>query len=178
MVLIIELIVGNYFATLFLIGLIVAWIKIIRAPKPVSKEFKIEKFFSEYLLYAVGINNIINFIFHVFFGEMAAKFIGWADSPFQAEVGYASLGIGIAGIMSYKRDFSFRLATLIPPVVFGLGAAYGHVYEMIVNKNFSPGNVGIVLPIDIILPLAGLYLARLSHKHPYTSRPDKDSHRF
>ena len=28
-----------------------------------------------------------NFVMHVFFGDMAAKFIGWQNSPFQAEVG-------------------------------------------------------------------------------------------
>lgn len=62
----IGFIIGNYFATLFIVGLIVATIKILRAPKPVTINFKIEKYFSEYLLYAIGINNIVNFIFHVF----------------------------------------------------------------------------------------------------------------
>lgn len=162
---IIEFVVGNYFATFFLIGLITAFVKIRRASKPVSKEFRYGKFFSEYLLYAVGLNNIVNFIFHVFMGKMAAEFIGWADSPFQAEVGYASLGVGIAGVMSYKRDFSFRLATLIPPVVFSLGAAYGHIYQMITKNNFSPGNVGLVLPLDIIIPLTGIVFAYLNQKY-------------
>ena len=45
-----------------------------------------EAFFSYYLLFAIGINNLINFVFHVFFGDVAAKFIGWENSPFQAEV--------------------------------------------------------------------------------------------
>src|SRR5581483_10483359 len=40
------------------------------------------------MLFPVGISNLINFVFHVFFGVTAAKFIGWEDSPFQAEVGF------------------------------------------------------------------------------------------
>lgn len=167
MALIIELIIANYFVTLFITGLIIAALRILKAPKPVSREYKAESYFSEYMLYAVGITNLVNFIFHVFFGEMSAKFIGWADSPFQAEVGFASLGVGIAGVMAYKRDFSFRLAALIPPVCFSLGAAGGHIYQMIVYKNFSPGNVGLVLPIDIIIPVVGIIFARMSYKTTY-----------
>ena len=45
-----------------------------------------EALFSYYMLFAIGINNLINFIFHVLFGDIAAKFIGWENSPFQAEV--------------------------------------------------------------------------------------------
>ena len=56
-----------------------------------------EAFFPYYLLFASGMNNLINFVFHAFFGDVAAKFTGWENSPFQAEVGFASLGVGIAG---------------------------------------------------------------------------------
>jgi hypothetical protein len=74
----------------------------------------------------------------VFFGEMASKFIGWPDSPFQAEVGFASLGVGIAGVIAFKASLPFRFATLIPPWCFSLGAAGGHIYQMIAAHNFSP----------------------------------------
>lgn len=125
-----------------------------------------EELFSYYLLFAVGINNIVNFIFHVFFGDTAAMFIGWEQSPFQAEVGFASLGVGIAGVIAYRASFPFRFATIIPPTVFSLGAAGGHIYQMIAAKNFSPGNVGLVLPMDIIIPVSGLIFLWLSYKHP------------
>jgi len=36
---------------------------------------------------------------HVFYGDMAAKFIGWEQSPFQLEVGFASLGFAVVGLM-------------------------------------------------------------------------------
>ena len=41
---------------------------------------------------------------HVFFGEIAARFIGWADSPFQAEVGFASLGFAAIGFLAFRGD--------------------------------------------------------------------------
>ena len=97
---------------------------------------------------------------------MAAGFIGWAQSPFQAEVGFASLGIGIAGLLAFRAGLPFRVAAYIPPAVFSLGAAGGHVYQMIVAHNYSPGNVGLVLPTDIILPAVGFVLLWLSYCHP------------
>jgi hypothetical protein len=101
-----------------------------------------------------------------FFGDTAAKFIGWEQSPFQAEVGFASLGIGIAGVIAFKASLPFRFATLIPPAAFSLGAAGGHVYQMIATHNFSPGNVGLVLPSDILIPVIGFVFLWLSYKHP------------
>jgi len=98
--------------------------------------------------------------------DVAAKFIGWENSPFQAEVGFASLGVGIAGVLAFKASLPFRFATLIPPWAFSLGAAGGHFYQMIVAHNFSPGNVGLVLPIDILMPIVGFVFLWLSYKHP------------
>ena len=41
------------------------------------------------MLFSIGISFFYNFVVHAFFGEMAARFIGWEDSPFQREVGFA-----------------------------------------------------------------------------------------
>jgi len=55
------------------------------------------------MLFTIGLSNLLNFVFHVFFGDTAAKVIGWEQSPFRAEVGFASLGIGIAGVIALKQ---------------------------------------------------------------------------
>lgn len=157
--------IANYFVTTFVIGLIIAFVHSQKA-KPKTVNTTAEAYFSNYLLWAVGICNLINFVFHVFFGDMAAQFIGWAQSPFQAEVGFASLGVGIAGVLAYKASLPFRFAALIPPVCFSLGAAGGHVYQMIAENNFSPGNVGLVLPFDFIIPIVGIIFLWRSYKHP------------
>jgi len=160
------LLIGNYFLTLLIIGLVAAWISLLRKPKPLKINTVAEAFVSYYMLLPIGISNLINFVFHVFFGDTAAKFIGWENSPFQAEVGFASLGIGLAGVIAFKASLPFRFATLIPPAAFSLGAAGGHVYQMIAAHNFAPGNVGLVLPSDILIPVIGFVLLWLSYKHP------------
>jgi len=158
--------VGNYFVTFFIIGLIGAGISLVKKPKPLRISEVAEAFLSYHLLFAIGINNLINFIFHVFLGDTAAKFIGWKNSPFQAEVGFASLGVGIAGVIAFRASLPFRVATLIPPSAFAWGAAGGHIYQMVAAKNFSPGNVGVVLPSGILIPIVGFVLLWLSYKHP------------
>ena len=158
--------IANYFFSFLIIGLAAGVISLINKPKPLRADVVAEAFFSYYLLFTIGINNLVNFVFHVFFGDIAAKFIGWENSPFQAEVGFASLGVGIAGVIAFKASLPFRVATLIPPSTFSLGAAGGHIYQMIVAHNFSPGNVGLVLPSNFLIPLTGFVFLWLSYKHP------------
>ena len=158
--------IGNYFFTLLIIGLIAGLISQLSKPRPRRTSTVAEAFLSYYMLFPIGISNLINFVFHIFFGNTAARFIGWDNSPFQAEVGFASLGIGITGVIAFKASLPFRFATLIPPAVFSLGAAGGHIYQMIAAHNFSPGNVGLVLPSDIIIPVVGFIFLWLSYKHP------------
>jgi Family of unknown function (DUF6790) len=167
--------ISNYFLTLLIIGLIAGFISLLNKPKPLAITAVAETLFSYYMLFTVGISNLVNFVFHVFFGDTAAKFIGWDNSPFQAEVGFASLGIGIAGVIAYKASLPFRFATLIPPAVFSLGAAGGHIYQMIAANNFSPGNVGLVLPSDILIPVVGFIFLWLSYKYP---KSDAGNHKL
>jgi hypothetical protein len=165
--------IGNYFLTFLIVGLIAAGISLVNKPRPLSINTVAEALFSYYMLLTIGINNIVNFIFHVFVGDMAAKFIGWENSPFQAEVGFASLGVGIAGVIAFKASLPFRFATLIPPSIFSLGAAGGHIYQMIVAHNFSPGNVGLILPSNFLIPLTGFVFLWLSYKHPISEMANR-----
>src|ERR1043166_6765738 len=158
--------IANYFFSFLIIGLAAGVIALINKPKPLTINLVAEALFSYYLLFTIGINNLVNFVAHVFFGDFSAEFIGWPNSPFQAEVGFASLGVGIAGVIAFKASLPFRFATLIPPSAFAWGAAAGHVYQMIVAHNFSPGNVGVVLPMGIVIPIVGFLFLWLSYKHP------------
>ena len=54
--------------TFFIIGLIAAGISLLNKPKPLRIGEVGEAFFSYHLLFAIGINNLINFVFHVLFG--------------------------------------------------------------------------------------------------------------
>ncbi len=161
----ITFVLSNFPLTFLVLGLIVSLIAIVRSPAPVDAATVVEKLISWYVFFAVGVTNLYNFIFHVFFGKMAAAFIGWADSPFQFEVGMASLGFAAVAFVAAFRSFDLRLAAILGSSLFLLGAAAGHVYQMATEHNFAPGNAGIIFYMDIFVPLVGFVLLALQHRY-------------
>lgn len=157
-------ILSNFTLTFFVVGLVFSAVAIGRAPRPVGEALAIEKLLSWFVFWTIGVLYFYNFVFHVFFGEMAARFIGWADSPFQLEVGMASLGFAVVGFLAAFGSFDLRLAAIVGSSIFLLGAAAGHVNQMITAHNFAPGNAGIIFWSDIFLPLFGLLLLWLQKR--------------
>ena len=80
----------------------------------------------------------------------------------------ASLGFAVVAFVAAFRSFDLRLAAIVGPALFSLGAAAGHVHQMVTAHNFSPGNAGIVFYMDIIVPLVGLVLLWLQHRYGRT----------
>ena len=91
--------------------------------------------------------------------------IGWENSPFQIEVGTASLGFALVGFLAVRGNFQVRLAAVLASAAFLWGAAVGHIVDLVRTQNFSPGNAGFVLYLDILLPAIGFLLLWLSHRH-------------
>src|SRR5690349_15831552 len=86
----IRFILGNFTLTFFVIGLAASLVSLLRVQKPRTAPIVIEALFFYFLMFSIGFSFLYNFVLHAFFGEMSARMIGWADSPFQAEVGFAS----------------------------------------------------------------------------------------
>ena len=160
----IGFILSNFTLTFFVIGLFCSFVVLSLKPKPLNRHQIVEAFFSYFLLFSIGFSFFYNFIMHVFFAEMAASFIGWKNSPFQYEVGYASLGFAIVGILAFKQGLGFRAATVIGPSLFLWGAAGGHIYQMVTEHNFAPGNAGVIFWTDIMLPIIAFILLYQQYK--------------
>ena len=154
----IRFLLSNFTLTLFVVGLVASLIALLRRPRPWSRAAVTEALLSWFLFFSLGISFLYNFVMHVFFSEMAAAFIGWQTSPFQKEVGFASLGFSVVGFMAFKGSDGMRLAALIGPAFFLWGAAAGHVMQMVEAHNYTPGNAGVIFYTDILLPLFGLIL--------------------
>ncbi|MDQ0317671.1 DUF6790 family protein [Amorphus orientalis] len=158
----IGFVLSNFTLTALVLGLVASAIAIARAPK-VTYSLVVEKLFAYFLLFSIFFALFYNFVMHVFFGKMAASFIGWADSPFQAEVGFASLGFAVVGLLAFFGNRGLRIAAVVGPAMFLWGAAAGHVYQMVTAHNFAPGNAGIIFWTDILMPAIGfvfLFLQR------------------
>ncbi|MGX1098933.1 DUF6790 family protein [Amorphus sp. MBR-141] len=150
----ITFVLSNFTLSLFIAGLVASAVAIARAPH-VTRALVVEKLFAYFLLFSIFLSLFYNFVMHVFFGEMAARFIGWSQSPFQAEVGFASLGFAVVGLLAFFGNRGLRIAAIVGPAMFLWGAAGGHIYQMIHAHNFAPGNAGIIFWSDILVPALG-----------------------
>jgi hypothetical protein len=163
-----TLALSNFTITTFILGLLFAFIAIIMKPKSINHAFVIEKILAFFILFNIAVGYLYNFVVHVFYGDYVAHFIGWAQSPFQAEVGFASLGFALVGFYAWRRSFEARFCAILGPAMFLWGAACGHIYQIISQHNLAPGNAGSILYTDILLPAIGFILLIWWHKanHP------------
>ncbi len=155
----IVFVISNYAFSCFVIGVIAALTSIARAGR-FDRTLMVDKLLAWHVFWSIGVCYLANFIFHAFFGQMAAAFIGWPDSPFQFEVATASLGFSAVGFLAW-RNRPLRIAAISGPGLFTLGAAAGHVHQMVAEHNFAQGNAGLILYTDIGLPLFGFLLVWL-----------------
>jgi hypothetical protein len=160
----IAFVLGNFTLTFLLLGVIAALIAVALKPGGFTFVNVAEELLAYFILFSVTISFFYNFVFHVFFGELAAGYIGWADSPFQAEVGYASLGFAAVGLLAFKGHCCVRFAAILGPALFQWGAAAGHIHDILATGNLAPGNAGIMLYSDIFLPLIGFGLLWLKRR--------------
>lgn len=97
---------------------------------------------------------------HIIYADQVATSIGWpVNSGFQMELGFASIGIGLVGFLSFWNR-AYWLPFVLMKFIFGWGAGYTHILHMIQHNNFSPSNTGIVVYWDFLFPvfMAALYL--------------------
>jgi hypothetical protein len=157
----------NITLTLLVLGLVASAASLLATPRPRTAHAVVEAVISYFILFSIALGYFYNFAVHVFFGEMAARFIGWADSPFQREVGFASLGFAAVGFLAFRGSFDSRVAAIVGPACFLLGAAGGHIIEIINRGNLAPGNAGVILYTDILLPVIGFALLWLERRYPH-----------
>jgi hypothetical protein len=110
------------------------------------------------LLLPIGVSGLWAALFHIFFPDVAAADIGWAPSPFQFEVGVADLAMGLTACVSFWGSLDFKAAVVMINAIFLIGAAIGHVKQMIVAGNFASGNAGVPFYGDIVFPLLAIIL--------------------
>jgi hypothetical protein len=159
----IAFILSNFTLTFLVLGLLASAVALTASGAWNRREAIVEALLAYFLFFSIGLSFFYNFVMHVFFGEMSARFIGWEDSPFQAEVGFASLGFAVVGFLAFRGGAGLRLAAVVGPACFLWGAAGGHVVQMIEANNFAPGNAGVIFYTDILIPLLGGVLLWLRH---------------
>ena len=95
---------------------------------------------------------------HLFIPEIAASAIGWKTSPFQKEVAYYDIFVGLTCILgSTKIGKKFAPGAILIYSGFAFAAGINHVSELIVKGNTSKNNTGFVMWTDILVPILLMY---------------------
>ena len=108
--------------------------------------------------WVLGINGLWGFVCHFFFGGFSAELIGWPNSPFQYEVAYANLTIGILGFTTvWLRRRDYMVASMVAYGSWIFADGVGHVVSLLQSGNTAVYNTGTILFTDLLMPLlAGL----------------------
>lgn len=117
-----------------------------------------------YFMWLVSFPAFVGFICHAFFPAWTAAYIGWPESPFQTEIALANLGVSVVAFISFFKSGCFRWAAFIPYFIFYVGAGINHIVKVVQTDNMSPGNGGIVLYTDLIIPTVLLIMMLIARK--------------
>jgi len=133
-----------------------------RGPRPINRSFVIDRLLRYLFIFPLGLQGLWAFVGHTVFSEDAAREIGWADTPFQYEVGVANLGLAFASLYAAFRGFEARMAAALAAGCFLAGAGIIHIRDIALTGNLAPGNAGAIMITDFLTPIAVFVLLFLS----------------
>ena len=144
---IIKTVLSNMIPILTIIGII--FILMDKTPDSLQKNL---------LRWVAGAAVLYGGLIHVLMPETAASAIGWKTSPFQKEVGYYDIFVGLTCILgSTKFGKKFAPGAILIYSGFAFAAGINHLYEFIYKGNTSKNNTGFVLWSDLLIPVALMY---------------------
>jgi len=120
---------------------------------PRTKKRVVEVFLLYFLGNQWGFVAVLSSLNHIVAPDNLAIAIGWqTGSPFQIELGFASLGLALLGVLSIWLRGLFWIAPVVGKSVFLWGAAYVHILDLIENSPLNPGRLPVLFT-DIVVPV-------------------------
>jgi hypothetical protein len=101
--------------------------------------------------YLIGYAGVGAGISHIFFGKKISRTIGFAQSPYELEVGFADLSFGIVALMAASFSPEFSLAVILLSSIYRVGCGIGHIRSMIKDRNFAINNT-LILVVNFVVP--------------------------
>ena len=143
----------------------------------VQRAQRLEVFMLYVLAVGVAGGAIGGFFAHAFLADEVADSIGWpAGNPFQLEVAFANLALGILAILAMDRRDGFRDATVIAVTIFAGGATITHVIDIIETGNLAAGNTvqnvdNLITPAVLIWLLLAIRRSASAEERAEASAP-------
>ena len=126
----------------------------------------IELFLLYQIVFSLGLTSYLSFFGLTFLPKFIADYTGWPESPFEQLLANVNLAFGTLGILSIWLRGHFWTATVLGFSIWILCDGISHIYDSVMNSNYRPGNIGVPLWTDIIVPLILLFLLALHLKYP------------
>ena len=158
--------------------LVLAAVHVWRDERIAHRTQRLEVFMLYVLAVGVAGSGIGGFFAHAFLADQVAESIGWpAGSPFQLEVAFANLALGVLGIVAMNRRDGFRDATVIAVTIFAGGATIAHVTDVVETGNLAAPNTvqnvsNILRPAVLIWLL--LAIRRSASTEAHADQPEAD----
>jgi len=132
----------NLITLAFIVGLIVAVAQIGRLRRPFTTADVSGIVLDNYLLYGVGIGQVLAFALH----------------SFQPGLALGSLAIGVAAIIVHgkRADLAGKLAVVLAASIIGYAAPAEHIYQMLARHDFSANNVSLPLIMAVVTSTLGI----------------------
>lgn len=161
-------VVGLAFLIRWAVGGVTYWLTLpflalfsVRSSGMASDE-RLERTLLHLLVLGLGVSGLWGFVGHTFLSETVSRSVGWAPSPFQRELAFYHLAIGVSAIACWWIRDHFWVAAAAIPSIFLYGAGWVHLADFIEHGNTAPANWGFpVLFGNLILPTALLVLVSI-----------------
>lgn len=101
--------------------------------------------------YLIGYAMVGAGISHIFFGRRISKTIGFQQSPYELEVGFADLAMGAVALMAASYSPEFSLAVILISSIYRVGCGIGHIRSMVRERNFAVNNT-LILVVNFVVP--------------------------
>lgn len=130
---------------------------------PVEKDAEtISETFLQYALFLnIGCAFVVGFAGQLLYGQEIARCVGWPASPFQYELGFSELALGVMGLLSALFDYQFWLATIICASIWLWGTAGVQLYYVLSTHSLAAVDFGTWWNIALPLWLGFLYTLSL-----------------
>jgi len=113
------------------------------------------------LFFNVGCLFIVGAAGQFLYAPEIAACLGWGSSPFQYELAFSELALGLLGLLAPIFHREFWLATISAAVIWLFGASAVHLYYLIELGDQAILNASFVVIWNIVIAcwLVGLYVA-------------------
>ena len=164
-----EIVLSNIPLITLILALFFGAATLLRHRERVSNTFVYDTFSGYILFFVVGITCLWAFCMNVFLLSLLHGHPHWTltGGPFQLVTAGASLGLGIAGLLSLRESFSFKTAVTIMATPFFWSSAIEDTRRLSAVDGYHHGSsfyIAILVPILLIILLLAQHQAEKNHR--------------